>query len=203
MVVVNPRRRRRRKSTRAHNTRRRRSHASPRRRRRRNPYLPYALNGRRRRRSHSRRRRNPFGAALLGGRGGKLLGLPIGEAVSVTAGAIGTDILAGYVGKLIPIPGVAGTTQHLLTKAITVAGGSMIVRRFAGSKMGNAFALGGTVSLLLDVYDAFVKPHLPAALGEYQIERLPLGSYEPEFSLGALTTGGGAPMSTYTPYLAG
>lgn len=142
-----------------------------------------------------------FGA--LGGRGGKVLGIPLGEAFSVTAGAIGTDVLTGYVAKIIPMP-IGGPVGQLLTKALTVAGGSMLVRRFAGPRMGNAFALGGGVSLLMDVFDTYVKPRIPG-LAEYETERLSVGTYEPEFSLnglGAFTGSPGTP-AMFTSYLSG
>lgn len=175
-MVVNPRRRRRRAPRARHRARRR------------NPYFPVMNRNRRGR----RRRRNPglFGA----GRGGNLFGIPLGQAFTIALGAVGSDIVGGLVSRFVPIPGLQGTpTGKFVAKGAAVVLGSMLARGIVGKKMGNAFALGGAVSLLLDGYNQFVKPMLPAGmLGEYVTESMGMGTYEPEYSLGALTNDGGA-----------
>jgi hypothetical protein len=116
-----------------------------------------------------------------------VLGIPLGEAASVTLGAVGTDILSGFVAKFVPLPaGMDPRISRVAVKAITVAAGSMLAGKMLGSRMARAFALGGGVSILLDVYAGWVKPMVPG-LSDYVPERLGMGAYEPEFSLGALT----------------
>jgi hypothetical protein len=138
-----------------------------------------------RRRRHAGRRRRHRNPALF--RGGSVLGIPLGEAASITLGAVGTDVLSGFVAKFVPMPAsLDARIARVGVKAITVAAGSMLAGKMLGSKMARAFALGGGVSILLDVYNGWVKPMVPG-LSDYVPERLGMGAYEPEFSLGALT----------------
>ncbi len=119
-----------------------------------------------------------------------VFGIPLTQGLNIAVGAIGSDILTGMIGRFLPIPGAATPMGKILVKGVTVAVVSMIARPILGKNLANAVALGGTVSLLLDAYSQFVKPMLPGGLSDYQTEQLPMGTYESEFSLGALTAQG-------------
>ena len=204
IAIINPRhRRRRRKAARArtHSRRRRRSrrrravgfaysNPRPRRRRRR---------GTHRRRHHARRRHNPRG---LGGF--KFFGLPISQAATATAGVLGVGLLTPQLLKMLP-PGWTSDPKtapliNLGAKAAVTIGGAMLIRR-VNRGLGNAWALGGTIAILIDVATAYVLPALK--LGDYAVgdygpgnvsNYLPGGSQAPE------EIGGGENMYADTMY---
>jgi hypothetical protein len=146
-MILNPKRRRRR----GHTTRRRSSA-------RRALVVRHSTHHRR------RRHRNPGFGGLA--RGGKFLGLPLMEAVTIGVGALATRAGGNLLAKL-PVPEFPGK-KYVLQGAAAVAG-SMLVRKFAGPKWGNAVATGGAVSIVLGLVGDYVAPHVPL-LSDYVTE---------------------------------
>lgn len=160
VLIVNPRGHRRRKrrrtrrtrSSRPHRRRRRAVAANPRPRRRRRAR---AHRGRRygRRRAH----RNPRGLS------GSFMGVNFGQALMGGAGFVGTNLLAGQLGRFIPAPAdpnMANLTRIGLKAAATI-GGAMLLRRTPLRGFANAWAVGGGISTAVDLLSTFVLPMIP------------------------------------------
>lgn len=122
---------------RANPIRRRRRRVTRRRAFSRNPITTMRRNPRRRRRSVATRRfrRNPS-ARAAGVSMGKML-LP---AMGIGAGAVGAEILMGY----LPIPAnfKTGALRHVTKGAVGIAAGMIIGKVFKMKRLGNYFALG-------------------------------------------------------------
>lgn len=117
-------------------------------------------------RKRSRRRRRAY---FHNPRSLKFFGVDVGAAAMVAAGAVGTGVLSNVISGLVPVEQLKSGPGRLVLKAGTVAligfgVGNVLKQR----RMGELLALGGAVSVLLDVYKMAQSalPMLPA-VGEY------------------------------------
>lgn len=194
LFMRNPRRRRR-------VSHRRRRHvvsyaANPRRRRRRrSSVLGFRANPvrRRRRRSYLRNPRRRRGFRRNPDRMfGSVFGV-IMPAVVVGAGAVGTEIMMGY----LPIPASwkTGPIKYAVKGAVALVAGALIAK-FASRKVGEAFAAGGVAIAAHDAIRAAITNYAPSVqFGSYNWNkygyRVPLaqnfpslGYYSPGQTLG-------------------
>lgn len=160
VMLVNPRKRSSRKS---------KSKSSKRRSRRRNPSTAIT-----RRKSNpaprraSRRKRNPI-RALSGGAVDKIMQRQIKPAFVQASGAIGLDVLFGYVGSMLPPVLTAGAMRHV-TKAVGAIALSVVAGNFVKNETANELAKGGLTVALYEAGREVVASTLPA---------VPLGFYSP------------------------
>lgn len=123
---------------------------------------------RRRRRSVAvagrRYRRNPS-ARRMGGKGALKIGPLILPAVSVGLGAVGAEMLMGY----LPLPAMLKTGQirHVTKAGVGVAAG-WLLSKYMSRRVGEAFALGSIAIAVHDAAKEAITGLLPGArFGEY------------------------------------
>ena len=192
MLVLNPRRKARkaRKTTKRRTRRKARAHAT----RTHNPMHKRRVR-RSGRRVHARRARRRVHNPRIGG--GTLM-----KGVSIAGGAIVTDVLASKLAAMLPDAWKSNADAvRIGTKAAVGIGLPMLARklRIIPPGIANAIALGGAVTTALDVFNTYVKPHVPM-LSDYEQGTLTgagdveqLEAYEP----GTLTGGGAYEGSAY------
>jgi len=103
-----------------------------------------------RRTTHRRRRRS---SGIGGGR--KLAGIVTMDLLQ-TAGIAATAMVATSIAAdKLPIASLKAGNGRILGKALIAGVGGTLLARFAGAKIGSAFALGGLASVGLDLYNKF------------------------------------------------
>lgn len=168
LYVVNPSKRRRRAKSGARakspiaflSNPKRRKRRAPRRRAARNVYMSNP----KRRRSRSRRprrisyRRNPIG--MRGGKGGFDIGSMVMPAAMVGAGAVGTEILMGY---LTVLPAILKTgPQRYVTKGVIGVIAGYFLGKYVNRKAGEAFAAGAIAIATHDAIKSAVTTYAPS-----------------------------------------
>ncbi len=139
---------------------RKRRRAAPKARRyRANPFPPLARKAKRR-----RFRRNP-----IGGSGFKGLGQLIVPAMGVGGGAVGAEVLMGY----LPIPEgfKSGIARHITKGAVGIAAGMIIAKLFKMKKLGMYVSAGAVVIATHDAIKQFIADRIPmlpsSGFGQY------------------------------------
>ncbi len=101
-------------------------------------------------------RRNPIG----GGSGFKGLGQLIVPAMGVGGGAVGAEVLMGY----LPIPESfkSGIARHITKGAVGIAAGMIIAKLFKMKKLGLYVSAGAVVIATHDAIKEFIAARLPA-----------------------------------------
>jgi hypothetical protein len=167
-AVINPRRKRRKK------VRTRRKVARRRRR--------VAVNPVHRRRRHvARRRHNPRRRYARRHNPVSFGGINFVKIGSIAGGFVGTEILAGYLAKMLPEKWTADATKlniiRIGTKAAVGIGAPMLLKRFLPRGVANALMVGGGVAVLVDAFNTYLKPSL--GLADY--EQGMIANYEQGF----------------------
>lgn len=178
LMLINPRGRRRHTKKRTHRARARTHHKRKTHRRRRNPWpgqsRRHAAAARKgwRHRSHRRRYRNPRGR-----RAGGLVQGTILPSVTAAAGAIGIDLLLGY----LPLPDTMKTgPMRWLVKGAAAIGAGMLLEKMKVVKPSTAqmFVTGALTVTMYDAGKSMVNRFAPtigarmAGLGMYEDESM-------------------------------
>lgn len=111
-------------------------------------------------------------------RGFSFFGINVGQAAMLTAGVFASNLASAQVLRFLPDTLKSGANANLVrigTKAGVTIAGAMLLRRFAGRGLGNAWALGGAIATLSDVVTTFVLP----AVGLSDYEAGNLTDYQP------------------------
>jgi hypothetical protein len=179
LLLINPRRRKRRHvARRRRHVARRRRHvarrAAPRRRHRRHVARRMHANPRHRRRVHRRYHRNPS----MGGMGSMLVPVGIGA-----AGAVGIDILWGYLTPYLPAAITGNAMFNIFAKAGVAVAGGWAAGKALGRTKGRYVMAGALTVYGYELLESLVKqfaPTLPfAGMGAYMPHRMAGVSYNP------------------------
>lgn len=132
-------------------------------------------------RVHNPRRRHRRRQYFHNPRAMRFFGVDVGAAAMVAAGAVGTGVVSGLIANVVPVEQLKSGPGRIALKAGTVALiGFGVGKVLKQRRMGELLALGGAVSVLLDVYKMLQAqvPMLPS-VGEYNEV---LEDYVPEVS---------------------
>jgi hypothetical protein len=183
-MVVNPRRRHRRRKARA------RSKVNTRRRKRRvvRHHNPVRRLGRRRRRvgaRHHRRRRVHRNPGIgRGGIGVLMTGAGIG------AGAIATNLAAGWIAKKLPAQFQTGIAQTAVKAAVGLFALPMVLKFVpGGKKFIRPVMVGAGVAVALDIWNAYLAAPVMKSLGLADYHQGSLADYQTGQLAGDMSVG--------------
>jgi hypothetical protein len=153
--------------------------APRRRRRRRSAMRSYRRNPIRMSRRRRHYRRNPIGRGG-GGRGSINIMSMVMPAAMIGAGAVGTELLMGYMPFLPPV--LTTGPQRYVTKGVIGALAGWAIAKFANRRAGEAFAMGALVIAAHDAIKAGLVSFAPKAkFGQYMNG---MGYYSPGAMMG-------------------